>query len=179
MRRLLLANKDMSVINFGEAVLRVAAIGIGATAAMDLWALAQKRLLGIPSLDYAMVGRWLAGLPQGKVFHDGIGRSPPASGEKVIGWVAHYAIGIMFAGLLMMVAGEGWLSAPTLGVAILIGLATVAAPFLVLQPGMGAGIAASRTPKPAVARTRSVIAHLSFGIGLYLAGVATTIIAPL
>lgn len=166
-------------MDFGEAVLRTIAIGIGATAVMDLWASVQKRLLGIPLLNYALVGRWLAGLARGKVFHDAIGRSPPAPGEKAIGWVAHYAIGIMFAGLIVAVAGRAWLSAPTPDVAVLIGLATVAAPFLVLQPGMGAGIAASRTPKPAVARTRSIIAHLSFGIGLYLAGVATTIIAPL
>lgn len=165
-------------MDFGEAVWRVAAIGTGATAVMDLSALAQKRLLGIPSLDYAMVGRWLAGLPRGKVFHDAIARSPPAFGERLIGWAAHYGVGIMFASLPVLVAGRNWLSAPTPGVAMLIGLATVAAPFLILQPGMGAGIAASRTPKPAVARTRSVIAHLSFGIGLYLAGVAMTIVAP-
>lgn len=166
-------------MDFGELVSRVIAIGIGATAVMDLWALAQKRLLGIASLDYALVGRWLAGLLRGKILHDAIGRSPPASGERAIGWSAHYGVGIMFASLLVVVAGRNWLSAPTPGVAMLIGLATVAAPFLILQPGMGAGIAASRTPKPAVARTRSVIAHLSFGIGLYLAGVAMTIIAPL
>ena len=35
---------------------------------------------------------------------------------------------------------------------------------------MGAGIAASRTPKPGVARLRSLMAHASFGVGLYLAG---------
>lgn len=166
-------------MDLGEVVPRVIAIGIGATAVMDLWALAQKRLLGIASLDYALVGRWLAGLLRGKIRHDAIGRSPPASGERAIGWSAHYGVGIMFASLLVVVAGRNWLSAPTPGVAMLIRLATVAAPFLILQPGMGAGIAASRTPKPAVTRTRSVIAHLSFGIGLYLTGVAMTIIAPL
>jgi hypothetical protein len=47
-------------------------------------------------------------------------------------------------------------------IVILIGLTTVAAPFLILQLGMGAGVAASRTPNPAVARTRSVIGHFLF-----------------
>ncbi|QEH97897.1 DUF2938 domain-containing protein [Gluconobacter thailandicus] len=166
-------------MDFGELGLRVVFVGAGATAVMDLWALTQKRLLGIPSLDYAMVGRWIAGLKEGKVAHDTIGRSPPVVGEKAIGWAAHYLVGIVFAGLLVALAGKDWLSAPMPGIAILVGLMTVAAPFLILQPGMGAGVAASRTPKPAVARTRSVIAHLSFGIGLYLAGLISTILPPL
>jgi hypothetical protein len=34
---------------------------------------------------------------------------------------------------------------------------------------MGAGVAASRTPRPGVARVQSVITHGIFGIGLYLA----------
>jgi hypothetical protein len=41
-------------------------------------------------------------------------------------------------------------------------------PFLILQPGMGRGIAASKTPQPNVARLNTLITHLSFGVGLYL-----------
>ena len=44
-------------------------IGVGATAVMDLWALLQRRLLGIPSLDFAMVGRWLGHLPRRVLAH--------------------------------------------------------------------------------------------------------------
>jgi Protein of unknown function (DUF2938) len=51
----------------------------------------------------------------------------------------------------------------------MVGLATVAAPFLILQPAFGAGIAASLTPRPNIARVRSLLTHLSFGLGLYLA----------
>ena len=39
-------------------------------------------------------------------------------------------------------------AAPTFLPALLVGIGTVAAPFFILQPGMGAGIAASRTPNP-------------------------------
>ena len=39
-----------------------------------------------------------------------------------------------------------------------------------MQPGMGAGIAASRTPRPAAARLHSLVTHAIFGIGLYAAG---------
>ena len=54
------------------------------------------------------------------------------------------------------------------GAALLVGVVTVAAPFLLMQPGMGAGIAASRTPRPAIARVHSLLNHLAFGAGLYL-----------
>jgi hypothetical protein len=52
----------------------------------------------------------------------------------------------------------------------MIGIGSVAAPFLLMQPGMGVGIAAAHAPKPGAARTRSLITHLTFGIGLYAAG---------
>ena len=55
----------------------------------------------------------------------------------------------------------------------LVGIASLAAPFLVMQPAMGYGIAASRTPKPAAARLRSLTTHAVFGLGLYGAGWAT------
>lgn len=153
-----------------DLLLRAVLIGIGATLVMDLWALLLKRLFGAPSLDYALVGRWIGHLPRGRLTHPGIARSAPVAGERAIGWIAHYAIGIVFALLLLAIWGPAWAARPTLPPALIVGIATVAAPFLILQPGMGAGIAASRTPKPGVARLRSLMAHASFGVGLYLAG---------
>ncbi|MBK6454194.1 MAG: DUF2938 family protein, partial [Proteobacteria bacterium] len=91
-------------------------------------------------------------------------------GERVIGWVAHYVIGVAFAGLLLAVWGLAWVRHPTIGPALLVGIGTVAAPFLVMQPGMGVGVAASRTPRPAAARRQSLITHAIFGLGLYAAG---------
>jgi hypothetical protein len=38
-------------------------IGMGATAIMDLW-LALLRRWGVPSLDYALVGRWIGHFPR-------------------------------------------------------------------------------------------------------------------
>jgi hypothetical protein len=84
----------------------------------------------------------------------------------VIGWGAHYAIGIVFAGLLVAIWGLDWARHPTPLPALIIGLLTIVAPFFLLQPGMGAGIAAPRTPKPNLARLRSLVAHASFAVGL-------------
>ena len=49
-------------------------------------------------------------------------------------------------------------------------LSSVVAPFFILQPAFGFGIAASKTAAPYVARRRSVITHLTFGLGLFVAG---------
>ena len=56
------------------------------------------------------------------------------------------------------------------GPAAQLGLGTVVAPFLVMQPAMGAGVAASRTPNPAAARLQSLVTHAVFGLGLYAGG---------
>ncbi|UGB36816.1 DUF2938 domain-containing protein [Frateuria soli] len=147
-----------------------AVVGIGATLVMDAWWLSQKRLIGVPVLDYAMVGRWLGHLVRGRLRHDAIKDAPRVACERMLGWTAHYAIGIGIAAVLLGVAGVRWAHAPSPGPALAVGLASVLAPFLVLQPALGAGIAASRTPRPGVARRRSLVTHLAFGLGLYLAG---------
>ena len=37
--------------------------GAGATVVMDLWGIVRKQLLGIPAMNYGLVGRWVAYLP--------------------------------------------------------------------------------------------------------------------
>jgi Protein of unknown function (DUF2938) len=151
-------------------------IGVGATAVMDIWAAARKRLLSIPALDYALVGRWLAYLVHGRFRHDPIAASPAVRGERLIGWTAHYLIGIMFAAVLLAIWGLDWARHPTIGPALIVGIGSVAAPFLLMQPGMGAGVAASRTPRPATARLHSFVTHGIFGLGLYAAAWVTSLV---
>jgi Protein of unknown function (DUF2938) len=151
-------------------------IGTGATAVMDISAAAQKCLLGVPSLNYGLVGRWLAYMPRGRFRHDPIASSPPMRGERLIGWIAHYLIGVVFAAILLAIWGLDWARHPTIVPALIVGIGSVAAPFLLMQPGMGAGIAASRTPRPAVARLRSLATHTIFGLGLYAAGWVRTLL---
>ena len=43
------------------------------------------------------------------------------------------------------------------------------APFFVLQPALGAGIASSKTPAPFFNTFKSLITHTIFGVGLFLA----------
>ncbi len=153
-----------------DHIVRTISIGIIATAVMDLWGHARQPLFGFPRADYRLVGRWFAYMPRGRFHHAAIAASPPLAGEHIIGWVVHYLIGTTFAALLVRVAGVEWLRHPTIGPALLVGIATVAAPLLLMQPGMGAGIAASRTKRPSAARLQALITHTVFGLGLYVAG---------
>ncbi|PAJ76935.1 DUF2938 domain-containing protein [Burkholderia ubonensis] len=158
-----------------DVLLRLLLIGAGGTLVMDLWALFRRRAFGIPSLDYALVGRWLGHMAGGRFRHASIVTTPPVRHERPLGWLAHYAIGIAFAGLPVALAGTYWISAPTLLPALVAGIASVAAPFFVMQPAFGFGIAAARTPQPSVARRRSLVTHLSYGLGLYVAAQVLTL----
>jgi DUF2938 family protein len=148
--------------------------GIVATLLTDAWAAVRQRLSGARPPNYGLVGRWIAHLARGRFRHATIAASPAVHGESLIGWAAHYLIGIAFAALLPVVAGRSWFIDPTLLPALLLGLFTVLAPFLVMQPGMGAGIAASRTPRPGAARLQSLVNHAVFGIGLFVGAEAAT-----
>jgi hypothetical protein len=155
-----------------------AVIGIGATALMDLFAMLRQRLLGIASMDYALVGRWIGHMAEGRFRHDSIAAATPVRGERVIGWTTHYLTGIAFAYLLLATWGIGWTHQPTIAPALVVGMGSVAAPFFLMQPGMGAGIAASRTRNPWAARARSVTMHAMFGLGLYMSALASLAWGP-
>lgn len=151
-----------------EFALRSLVIGAGATLTMDLWAAILRRF-GVPSLDFAFLGRWIGHMPEGQWRHRSIAKAAPVQGERVIGWCAHYSIGVLFAAALLATFGLRWAHSPTLGPAVLIGVVTVVAPLLVLQPALGAGIASSKTSAPVFNSFKSLATHTVFGVGLFLA----------
>lgn len=144
------------------------AVGIGATIITDLWAFFLKRALDVPSPNYCFVGRWLRYMPGGVFRHGSIAAAPRKPAECIVGWIAHYAIGAIFALAVVVLASSRWLQEPTILPAMFVGFATVAFPFFVMQPSFGLGIAASKTPNPTQARLRSLMAHAVFGLGLYI-----------
>lgn len=146
-------------------------IGVGATAVLDLWLVGLKRL-GVPTGSFALIGRWVAHMARGRFSHASIAKAEPVSNELAIGWFTHYAVGIAFATALVALQGAGWVQQPTFVPALLTGVATVALPLFVMQPAMGSGFAASKTPTPLKNCTRSVANHSVFGVGMYLAAIA-------
>ena len=53
--------------------------------------------------------------------------------------------------------------------ALVFGILTVAAPWFVMQPAMGAGVLALKTPTPLKNGLRNLANHTVFGAGLYVA----------
>lgn len=143
--------------------------GVAATAIMDLWSLFQKYIIKIPPLNYALVGRWTLWLPKGKFRHNTIISTNSEHGERVTGWLFHYLTGILFAFIPLILDGPAWLNKPLLVTALLTGLLTLFAPLIILQPALGFGIAASQTLRPWLARLLSVLTHMAYGCGLYIA----------
>lgn len=146
------------------------AIGVGATLFLDGWNAIVKRVFGVPSLSYCLLGRWVGHLPRGVFRHRAIGAAPVRRFECALGWSAHYAIGVMLAVAFIYGLAPSWSARPTLVVSLLYGIATVVFPFFVLQPALGLGIASAATPRPARARLKSLATHSAYGVGLYVCG---------
>lgn len=159
-----------------DFTLRALLIGLGATLLLDAWTWVLRRALGVRAPDWALVGRWVGHVPRGRFKHADIAAAAPVRGERPLGWCFHYATGIAFAAALLAANGNAWAKQPTLLPCLFFGLSTVVVPWLVMQPAIGAGIAASRTPNPAQARTRSLATHAAFGVGLYVAALVADMI---
>lgn len=148
----------------------VVLIGIGATLTFDLWGLFLKHTFKIPPSNICLVGRWLLYMFDGVFAHANIAAAPRKSSECQVGWMAHYLIGVTFAGIFVAIMGTQWLVHPTPVSAVVFGVVTVLAPFLIMQPSFGFGIAASKAANPMQARMRTLMNHIAFGVGLYFFG---------
>jgi hypothetical protein len=159
-----------------ELLLRAAAMGIAGSALIDGWSLFVRRAFGISGLNYRMLGRWIGHFPEGRFLHARIAAAAPVRGEAVIGWSAHYAIGVSFAAVLLLAAGNGWAESPTPLPALAVGIGTILAPWLVMQPAFGLGVAGAKTPQPWASRLRNLATHTVFGLGLYVSALALSLL---
>jgi hypothetical protein len=149
-------------------ILAALVVGIGATLLTDLWNLFLNRAFNVASLNYCLLGRWIRHMPAGTFRHASINAAPQKRFECATGWIAHYSIGLVLTLAFVVAASRDWLARPTLLPALVYGVVTIVFPFFIMQPSLGLGIAASRTPKPSRARLKSLATHTVFGLGLYL-----------
>jgi hypothetical protein len=152
-------------------VAEIVLVGVIATLAMDLWQRVLLTVTGRPLGSWALVGRWVAGFPRREFVHQSIAAAPSVRGELAIGWAFHYAVGLGYAAAYIALVQLGFGSAPTLLTAVIFALALLAAPWFVMQPALGQGFLASRTPSPAAVRAINVSVHLVFGLGMYVGAV--------
>ena len=87
--------------------------------------------------------------------------------ELALGWLVHYGVGIGYAFVYLVILQLNNASV-SLYSATVYGLVTLLAPWLILLPCPGKGFFASASPNPNLTRGLKVVAHLVFGVGLYL-----------
>jgi len=143
-------------------------IGVFATLVIDLWAMMLKHGFKQQTTDWGMAGRWFAYLPRGVFIHNPIGKTEPVNNEKLIGWSAHYTTGVIYAWMYIALVTKVFNTQPELISALLFGIVTVLAPWFIMQPGMGMGVLASKTPNPWTKRFQSLTVHSIFGLALYV-----------
>ena len=57
-----------------QEILRIVLIGCGATLIMDIWLMFLKRI-GVQTLNFAFIGRWVGHLFRGRIAHASIGQA--------------------------------------------------------------------------------------------------------
>ncbi|GAB0113680.1 DUF2938 domain-containing protein [Acidisoma sp. C75] len=150
-----------------ELLVRGLIIGLGATILMDLWDLLLGQLPGRSRADWGPVGRWFWHLGRGRVFHPDIRAADAHPQERAFGWIAHYAVGLLYGVIFAFIVGPTWFLHPSFLPAWIWGIVTITAGWFLLLPGMGLGWAGSATPNPWLTRCLGLLAHTVFGFGLY------------
>lgn len=156
-----------------DLIWRGAVIGVAATVLMDIWAVVLWKAFNQGAPNWAPPGRWCWHLQYGKVFHDSIANAAPYAHELALGWVFHYVVGLLYGVIFALIVGHAWFAMPTFVPAWIWGIVTVAGGWFLLQPGLGIGWAASKTPNPWKVRALNLIGHTVFALGLW--GAALTI----
>tara|TARA_B110000879_G_scaffold180406_1_gene237032 strand:- start:6189 stop:6740 length:552 start_codon:yes stop_codon:yes gene_type:complete len=164
-------------IKIMQFITQAIVIGVAATLAIDMWAVILRTAFNLPTTNWGMVGRWFAYLPRGQFMHRPIGSSKPIKYEHLIGWLAHYAVGIGYAYCYLILVFYVLKDQPSLISAISYGVFTLIAPWLVLQPALGLGLFAKRAESPSTVRAINISIHLIFGAVLYFAWQASLTLA--
>jgi len=152
-----------------EILFKIIFLGLVATVAIDIWATFSNKTLKFPRTNWAMVGRWLGHIPNGKLIHNAINTSPKIKYENTLGWLFHYFIGFLYAGFYVALVTLYQADEPSVLFAWLFGLVTILSPWFIMQPSLGMGICASKAPKPNMVRLQNFIIHSIFGLALYYA----------
>lgn len=156
-------------------VIEIVVTGAIATALADLWQLALRHATGLPTAHWGMIGRWIAGVRHGVFIQHTIGDVKPVPGEDAIGWTFHYLVGVAYAGLFLAITATMPGTGTTLASALVFSVATLVAPWLVMQPALGHGIMAWRLPNRRASWFVTVTTHLAFGCGLYVGAYTTAV----
>lgn len=147
--------------------------GVVATLALDLWQRALLAWKGIPPSNWALVGRWFVEAFKGRLFPGKVAELPAQPNELTIGWIGHYAVGVIYGFVyLWTLAIIG--SEPSLLNGLVFGALSTVVPWFFFMPAMGAGRLGEHTPDPKKACLLAFLAHCAFGIGLAVGAIISS-----
>jgi hypothetical protein len=157
---------DRVIGNLRVLLLEMIASGVVATAFLDLWQRLLRLLTGLPAGNWAFVGRWFVHALRGRFMHSPIAASPEVPNELPIGWVFHYAVGVVYGVVYVLLLRYGLGLEPTLLNGLVFGVLSTVVPWFFFMPVMGAGVLGSKTPAPLKACLQALASHAAFGLGL-------------
>jgi hypothetical protein len=145
--------------------------GVVATVVMDVaMVLAAKLAPGVFAAEKnspEMIGRWAAGLCQGRGRYEDISAETPVRGELWLGLAAHYFTGITLT-LVYLEAVRRSGRRPGAAGATAYGLATSVLPLLLMYPSMGYGVGGRRSGDARRLMCSMLLGHAAFGGGIGL-----------
>ena len=140
-----------------------------ATYFMDLLSgfLAKRKLI-YPFISPDAIGRWFLYIFRGKLIHKDINKSPKLINEKHWSVISHYLIGVVLAGVYLLLESNLDIIQEHIWVSLLYGIATVFLPWFWLLPSMGIGFMASKSSNRLQILRTNLINHTNFGLGLLI-----------
>jgi hypothetical protein len=155
---------------------QVLVTGVIATVLMDVLTAIAIRLRLIAPLPPNVIGRWFASVARAHPFHEDIARAAPGNHEIAIAVPGHYAIGMFLTALFVLTANRiGW-QAGSLSLALAFGVCTSVFPWLLMFPAMGYGFFGAHGPEGTRLFVSSIVSHVFFGLGLWIAVRLTSLI---
>ncbi len=141
--------------------------GIWATCIMDLLArFLSRRSLIYPFIIPEALGRWFVYMFKGKFRHGNINRTPAVIYERRWYYISHYLIGIILAGIYLLLTQKVQELHQHIWMAPVYGICTVSLPWFWLLPSVGFGVMANKLAGQKLILRTNFINHTNFGLGV-------------
>ena len=146
-------------------LVKIIIVGIISCLAMDLWQQVLKKISGIPSSNWRIVGRWfLMIFSAKKIFNPTITEELPLKNENRIGWLVHYSVAVIYVLFYWVLMTQTDLLAPTVLDGLMFGAISVVVPWFFFMPCLGNGFLATKSPNPTLSCTVALASHSILGL---------------
>ena len=152
-----------------DLVVVTIAAGVLGTLVMDVLNHLVSQTGLLLKIDVRMIGRMSAGWLRGRFLYENPGQIEPHEHELILGYAAHYAIGLVLA-TVFVIGWDQFISGPISPLlALFYGFATTVASEFFVYPSMGLGVCGRLSAEGIKAALSPLANHLFFGVGMAIA----------